>query len=131
MKYRVLEYPSRVKECFSFLTTDYGYSLPQEEAEAFSFVNRYEKGSLRILLIYDIRDNVFDFWIMRGEVGGFPDHADPDTAKTMYDLFKQHEKDLDFSATQPDDSQYLDALRLNAKLLRAYGGEVLRGNGWF
>lgn len=128
--YSLLEYPENVKNCFAFLINDYGYELILEERSTVTYTHQYAKGSLRVLLNYDIRDNAFYYYLIRGDIR-FPQERDPEKVKSMYHLFKKYDPNFNIHAVQPNDNQYLDALKLTAQMLKKYGDRVLRGKEWF
>lgn len=128
--YSILEYPIKVKEYFDFLTSEYGYDLVKEERRTFSYLNIYEKGNIRIYLNYDIRDNFYYFSLIRGKETRYPNDHDKENIKPFFHLFQKYEPDIVLKRLQPDDNQYLEALELNAQLLKKYGDRVLKEEEW-
>lgn len=126
-------YFKEVRKNFEFLEKKYDYKRLNPKYENMTFKTIYinKMNNRKIKMGYDIHDNDFYFYIIRGEKGVFPE---PYTGKDedilmFYDVFRNHTR-IPFKNTLPDNKQYIKALELNAELLMKYGEKILRGEKW-
>ena len=77
---------------------------------------------------YDIREQRFIFKIIHGK--NTPVHSDRDNSniKMFWNYLNINRA---YKKTQPDETQYLDSLKLNADLLQKYGNKLLKGEEWY
>ena len=129
--YSIVKYPKHEKKIFNFLIKEYGFKIIIRNRETFNFITIYEKNDIRIILNYDIREQRFIFKIIHGK--NTPVHSDRDNSniKMFWDLFQYFDTNFDYKKTQPDETQYLDSLKLNADLLQKYGNKLLKGEEWY
>lgn len=129
-KFNILESPTKIDDAFEFLIDSYGYSVIQKLEESYTYYVRYEKGDRKVALNYDYKDNFFYFDLINGKNTPYPNDHDDKNIKPFFRLFQKYEPKIDLKKLQPDDNQYLEALELNAQLLRKYGEKVLKGEEW-
>ena len=61
----------------------------------------------------------------------YPNDNDRVNIKPFHALIFKYKVNLDYKKLHPDNFQYLDALKLNADLLKNYGDNILKGEAWF
>jgi len=127
--YSTLDYPEVHKKLFYFLCTEYHYKLINCERDTFDYIHEYRNNNIRIVMDYDIRENRFGFHIIKGYDTKFPRNYNKKEVIMFHDLFERHEE-IPFGNVMPDEKQYIESLKLNARLLRKYGEKVLRGEEW-
>jgi hypothetical protein len=120
----------KTKEAFSFLISDYQFSLIKDERLNDGFTLEYQLHERMVHLYYDYRDNRFSFYIIKGSKTIVPNDNDHENVKSLYDLFKKNEPILNFKSFQPNDAEYETALYKNASFLKKYGSSVLKGIDW-
>ena len=128
-QYNVLDVSKVIDEKFRFLISEYGYALTERRQENYGYYTVYERSQRKVYLGYDYRENFFYFILIRGKYTVYPNDHDQENIKPFFRLFEKYEADLE-KKIQPDDSQYLEALELNASLLKKYGDKVLKGEEW-
>src|SRR5438105_4446676 len=96
----------RTQEAFSFLVSDYDYDLVTSKDENFGFTLEYKRGEIRVYLYYDYRDNVFNFYLVRGAKTKIPNDLDFDNIKFLFDLFVKYDDTLNFDSFQPNEDGY-------------------------
>jgi hypothetical protein len=108
-------YPKEINDLFAFLKIDYRYKRTENRWDGATYVLVYENAAKnkKIDLGFDIRDNAYYFYFYEN---GIRTH--------LFEIFGKYEK-IDFKKLQPDNDQYLDALKLNAELLKKYGDKIL------
>lgn len=122
----IVDYPEVVKQMFSYLIDEYGFRLIEEDERSVTFINVYQKGSIKIELNFDMRDNFFNFSIIKNDT---PRSDEPQRFyKNFYDLLA--DKEWKKLILQPDDDQYKIALANNATVLKKYGDLILRDEKW-
>jgi hypothetical protein len=109
-------YPKEVNELFEFLIADYGYKLTTNQWKSITYVVIYENKNKnkKIDLNFDIRDNAFYFYLYEN-----------DKRKIFLELLPKYEK-ISPKKLIPDNDQYIDALKLNAQLLKKHGEKILK-----
>lgn len=120
-----------ILENFKFLIQDYSFEILNQKEANFGFKIEYSNGIIRINLYYDYRDNFFYFKIIKGINTSYPNDNDNENIKVFYDIVDKYNLGIDYSSLQPTSDQYIDALKLNAKLLKEHGGKILNGEEWF
>ena len=129
--FNILESLYDIKNEFSFLQENFGFYLNKEFSSNKGVTYQYSNDIIRINLNYDFRENFFYFKLIRGMDTQYPNDQDFENIKTFSDLAKKNDPNFDLRLLQPDQKQYLDALKLNAQLLRINGAKILRGEEWF
>jgi hypothetical protein len=114
-KFKTINYPNEVHELFDFLKNEYNYKIVESGWKTVSYIVKYEKENIKIVLNFDIKDNAFYFYVLKG-----------DEEISFITLFKRFEKISSPKKFIPDESQYLEALKLNAELLKKYGDKILK-----
>ncbi|MEW6516612.1 MAG: hypothetical protein AB1439_06915 [candidate division FCPU426 bacterium] len=128
-----LNYFKDVRKKFKFLVEQYHYKIRKIRLENMTYIAIYTNRAVnrQIKMGYDIHDNAFYFYVMKGERGKYPEPytGKDDNIIMFYDVIKKH-INVPFEAIITDDKQYFKALELNAELLRKYGDGILRGTDW-
>jgi len=127
--YNTEQYPGNHKKMFNFLIEEYQYFLVKSVKTDFGYIDEYRNNNIRIVMNYDVRDNIFYFDIINGYNTTYPNDSDNENIKMFHDLFSKHET-VALQRVMPDEKQYVQSLYLNAVLLRKYGDKVLRGEEW-
>lgn len=120
----------KTKEFFSFLVSEYQYSLIQDENLNYGFTLEYQRDEIRVHLFYDYRANSFNFYLIRGKNTKYPNDYDSENIRPFYELFQKFDESLDIYLIDPSDDDYEPALNKNQELLKKYGEKVLRGIEW-
>ncbi len=119
------------EKAFSFLIDEFHYSLCINEYKNYGFLLEYSSDGIRIHLFCDYRDNFFYFKIIKGVDTVYPNDHDKTNIKTFYEIIDKYNLGIDYNLLQPNNDQYIDALKLNAKILKEYGSKILKGEEWF
>lgn len=129
ISYNKANYFNDLKAYFQFLIDIYNYKLVREEVNNTTMEVDYvnAQNTRKIKLSYDIRDNAFYFYVIRGAKGNFPEPYSGHNAEVLlfHDIFNKY-ANIPFKKIQPDDKQYKTSLKLNAILLEKYGGKLLK-----
>jgi len=128
--YNVTNYPREAEEAFDYLIEKYGYSMKFKET-TFGYLLIYSNKSSVLNLNYDCRDNFYYFDLIRGKDTEYPNDLDNENIRPLFKLVQKHDPNFDVRKLQPNDDQYLEALKLNAIMLKKYGDKVLKGEEWF
>lgn len=122
----------RIDEAFRYLIDEYGYVLKERSREGYGCYATYEHAAAgrRVHLGYDYKENFFYFSLVRGVDTPYPNDIDQENVKPFFALFTKREHGLSLAALQPDETQYQEALELNAALLKKHGDGVLKGEEW-
>jgi len=118
-------------ENFEFLVKEYSFHIINQQESNFGFKVEYSNGIIRIHLYYDYRDNFFYFKIIRGTNTAYPNDNDNENIKTFYDIIDKYNLGIAYNLLQPNKDQYINALKLNAKILKEHGNGILKGEEWF
>ena len=119
------------KELF-FLNRAFNFSIIEESSSGLGFFIVYQNEFRKVAVSYDYRDNFFYFVIIKGPHTKYPNDADKINVRTTMDLVMKYsipginQKDL-----QPNENGYQEALKLNAKIIKEYGANILLGREWF
>jgi hypothetical protein len=131
--YKYTNSPQEIKEYFQFLIDEYKYSIIEESITNYgpSYIYINNIGNIRVKLNYDYKDNFYYFEIIKGVNTKYPNDLDNENIRPLFKLVKKYEVDFDVRKLQPDNNQYLEALKLNAEMLKKYGDKILKGQEWF
>lgn len=129
-KYNFYDTSVEIDSGFKFLITDYSYDLTEKRQERYGYITRYENGDRKVYLYYDYKENFFYFNLIRGKNTVYPNDFNQKNIKPFFRLFEKHEPGIDLNKLQPNDDQYMIALKLNVELLKKYGDGVLKGKEW-
>lgn len=131
--YKFTNSPKEIKDFFQFLINDYNFYIKEESITNFGpryiYINR--KGDIKVKLNYDYKDNFYYFEIIKGKDTKYPNDSDNQNIKPLFRLAQKYDASFDIKKLQPDDNQYLEALKMNAEMLKKYGDKILRGEEWF
>jgi hypothetical protein len=124
--FNLLDSIEDIKKEFAFLVEDYNFNLIKESSTNKGVTYLYYKGEIRINLYYDYRENFFYFEIIKGKETQIPNDKDFKNIIPFYKFVQSYEPSFDINKLQPDDYQYIDALKINALAIRKYGDKMFR-----
>jgi hypothetical protein len=127
--YSIEDYPENVERYFDFLITDFGFKLTEKRERKFGYLVVFEKDDRKVVLNFDYMDNYYYFSIVRGKETVYSDE-ETENIITFYDLAKNKNAEINLQELQPDDKQFLKALKNNTEILQQFGGQVLKGKEW-
>lgn len=132
MNFPVSDSLTRMKETFSFLGRDYEFQRSKEQQSNKGVILEYHSQKFKISLIYDLRENFFYFSLIRGVQTLHPNDKDDYNIRPFFRLAQRFCPDIDVKSLQPAPSQYLQALEVNAELVRRLGKEgLLSSDTWW
>lgn len=121
-----------IKQVFSFLKTDYGFTLTEKQETNYGVSITYIGNDVKVILTYDYRDVAFYFYLVKGENTLFPNDRDRVNIRSFHELALKNNPSVSFKSLEPsDNNDYLIALYANASVLKEYGDKILRGQEWF
>lgn len=120
--------PEAIKEAFSFLKTDLGFEIIEENLSNYGPHFIYSKDDFRLSLIYDYKENFFYFDMIKGKDTLYPNDNDVNNIRPLFRFFEKH--GVSMGDLQPDNYQYQKSLKLNAELLRKYQLEIFSKDTW-
>ncbi len=121
----------KIKTQFTFLE-EWGLKLVREDTSNYGAYLEYVGNGVKVSFGFDYRDYYFYFYILKGENREYSDDEYGKNIGSVNDLVLLYEPNFDLSKLQPDyEIGYEKALELNAKILKKYGGEILKGEEWF
>lgn len=131
--YKFTNSPQEIKECFKFLIEEYKYSIIEESITNYgpNYIYINTTGNIRVKLNYDYKDNFYYFEIIKGVNTKYPNDLDNENIRPLFRLVQKYEPGFDVRKLQPDNNQYLEALKLNVEMLKKYGDKILKGQEWF
>ena len=118
MDYSVTNYLEKVKEHFDFLISEHHFKLEMED-QGLIYKVEFKRDELKLLLNYDIRDNFFYFFIIKGIDTIYPNDNDNKNIVPFYRFFQECNIPVKKSALQPDNFQFEKSLKLNADILKS------------
>ena len=126
---------------FSYLLDEFDFSIVENQYHQSSSgcVVALQNQSRYVKLVWELKDGLFNFYVFRVLSNGKPaSYKDYGIDQFMiFTLAKHYEPQIDMIAMTEmnyynPDVQVLDGkISANAKLLRKYGQEILKGNEWF
>jgi hypothetical protein len=127
--------PSEIREAFRFLIDEFGYRIERDEVlfhgrRPYGYVLEYSGNDRRVHLVHDYRDNFFDFTVIRGLDTTYPNDSDLENIVLFLKVFRSFDPSLDPGVIQPRSKTCGEAAQLNARLLKEYAADILRGNKW-
>ena len=130
-----------VRKNFSYLLDEFEFSIVEDQyhQDSSACVVAFQNKSRYVKLVWELRDSLFYFYVSRVLSNGKPaPYQDYGIDQFMiFALVKHYEPQIDMKAItemnyyNPDVQVLDEKISANAKLLRKYGQEILKGNKWF
>lgn len=112
------DYNSDFSRLISNRLTEKGFIVvPRKETDA-AFLHEFRNGTIRLIFNYDLLDNFFYFELIYGEQTAFPNDDDNDDVVPLMKVFLETRPEIKPEELQPDSTQYIEALKLNAEMLQ-------------
>ncbi len=132
MEYKLTDSPIFIKDLFSFLEKDYEFKIIEEDVDNSGALFIYQNENGKVSLCYDYRNNEFSVSLVKGKDTAYPDDDEYwKKIKPLESLIEKYDLSFETKKLQPSGKHYLEALKLNAELLKKYGDKVLKGKEWF
>jgi len=127
--------PSEIRGAFKFLVEEFGYRIERDEvlfhgSRPYGYVLEYTGNDRRVDLVHDYKEDFFYFKIIRGVDTPYPNESDRENIIGFPKVFLSFDPSFDPSILQPRNKTCAEAAQLNARLLKEYAVEILKGNEW-
>ena len=110
------DYARTVLAKFSFLESEYHFTIKEKRMESYGYFLIYEKGLMSVRLGYEYMEERFSY-ILKDE-----------TMNVMFwKFFTGFDPTINWLSLMPKGRNYEDAINLNVSLLKKYGHEFLLG----
>lgn len=125
------DFIEKAKEIFSFLTSNYGYDLANENIESDELM--YKSKNRAIKINYEWHDQFIWITIFRiqNTTDKLSDIGDADNVLYLTNLIKYYNRNYDESVLQVESLySYENSLKKSALLLKECGEGILKGDKW-
>ena len=127
--------PSEIHQAFKFLIDEFGYRIEHDEerfhdTRPYAYVLEYSGNDRRVRLVHDYKEEFFYFVLIRGVNTPYPNDSDRVNIVSFLEVFLSFDPSLDPDVIQPHGKTCGEAALLNARLLKEYAVDILKGNEW-